>query len=380
MVQLVNYHGIAKDVYDLASSDEPLASLVRESLDVIEDAIDSFGQEHVALSFNGGKDCTVLLHLFAAVLGHRTPTSERCKPVRALHIPVPSPFTDLESFIDEAADTYNLDIFHCIPPELSVESVPQPTTPGAPTITDANGDVHKPTRAKGGEGMRRALELYKEKFPNIEAILIGTRRTDPHGSKLTFRNPTDSGWPAFERINPIINWGYGDVWTFLRKLNVPYCKLYDEGYTSLGSTYNTFRNPALRIQPSHESTEEYFPSMPSTTSTSESDVPSSPIVDQILVNGMSSLSTDDTSSTIPSGLIILSTDSEEICCDEGFCMKRKRVVEPPPAVNGKVNGHANGNGVKEVERYRPAYELEDGSLERAGRASSVGTTTNAVPS
>lgn len=152
------------------------------------------------------------------------------------------------------AEAYNLDLFHCIPPSIpsySVESIPQPTTPGAPLVVDANGDVHKPTRAKGGEGMRRALELYKEKFPKIEAILIGTRRTDPHGckpsllgsireslvlttgcgviAKLTFRNPTDSGWPAFERINPIINWGYGDVWTFLRKLDVPYCKLYDEG-------------------------------------------------------------------------------------------------------------------------------------------------------
>lgn len=38
--------------------------------------------------------------------------------------------------------------------------------------------------AKGGEGMKNALAVYKEKFPNIEAILIGTRRTDPHGGKF----------------------------------------------------------------------------------------------------------------------------------------------------------------------------------------------------
>lgn len=38
-------------------------------------------------------------------------------------------------------------------------------------------------KAKGGEGMKNALEVYKERFPHIKAIFIGTRRTDPHGCK-----------------------------------------------------------------------------------------------------------------------------------------------------------------------------------------------------
>ena len=88
-------------------------------------------------------------------------------------------------------------------------------------------------------------------------------------------------------------------------------------------------------------------------------------------------------------------------------MRRRRdpeVVNGENGVNGfRVNGSANGssngigglngdhatngvNGVsghapstESVQRYRPAYELVDGSLERAGRASSVGTATNVVP-
>ncbi|KDN47613.1 hypothetical protein RSAG8_03403, partial [Rhizoctonia solani AG-8 WAC10335] len=80
-------------------------------------------------------------------------------------------------------------------------------------------------------------------------VLVGTRRNDPHGAKLDFLQHCDPGWPNLLRVNPIINWSYVQVWQYLRhpRLKVPYCHLYDDGYTSLGSTYNTFKNPALQV-------------------------------------------------------------------------------------------------------------------------------------
>ena len=35
-------------------------------------------------------------------------------------------------------------------------------------------------------------------------------------------------------LNPIINWSDEDVWEFIHKYDVPYCKLYDEGFHRLG--------------------------------------------------------------------------------------------------------------------------------------------------
>ena len=38
-----------------------------------------------------------------------------------------------------------------------------------------------------------------------------------------------------------------DCVQFLRHLKIPYCDLYDQGYTSLGGTLDTHPNPALEI-------------------------------------------------------------------------------------------------------------------------------------
>jgi FAD synthetase len=256
------------------------------------------------------------LHLYAAALYRRF---QKRVVIPSLYIPLPSPFSELESFIHESIKAYHLDLFHCLSTktkegvQLAVETV----------MTPASGIPSQPKKG-GGEGMKKALEAYKNKFPHVKGILIGSRKTDPYcgmfhmlhrianrvsdrlTGKLGFRNPTDQGWPEFMRINPIINWSFSDVWTFLRKLDVPYCSLYDQGcvhcraylaeltegslrYTSIGSTYNTFKNPALMIQP-------------------------------------------------------------------------------------RCGGHGDEatplDGIEPKQRYRPAYELIDGTLERSGRGSS----------
>lgn len=35
-------------------------------------------------------------------------------------------------------------------------------------------------------------------------------------------------------LNPIIDWTTDEVWEFIHRYNVPYCELYDQGFTRLG--------------------------------------------------------------------------------------------------------------------------------------------------
>ncbi|KAF8452539.1 hypothetical protein L210DRAFT_1030453 [Boletus edulis BED1] len=358
---------ISTEVYNLAASREPISDQVKAALHVIEDALDVYTPDKVSISFNGGKDCTVLLHLYAAALARRTPLCT--KPIPAVYIPVPSPFIELEDFIQESTKAYNLDLLRSSSESeapLPVESVtPGTATPDARKQRDGAASFFQPVgNARGGEGMRRALYLYKEKYPQIEAVLVGTRRSDPHGATLTYRNKTDVGWPSFERINPIINWSYSDVWTFLRRLNVPYCSLYDQGYTSLGSIYNTFPNPALRIQ--DDASSEMLPSS----------VPN-------VANEPNAMCMAETCQLKPAaaesrleGFTVIASDPESTCTVEpsveSATLGSFRVIANDPlttcvAESKLVNGNGHAKPLSQSARYQPAYMLQDEGLERAGR-------------
>ena len=89
--------------------------------------------------------------------------------------------------------------------------------------------------------VQKLIEEHK-----ILAIILGNRRTDPWSRDLDPITPSSHGWPAFQRVFPILDWDYSDVWNFLRKLDMPYLRIYDEGYTSLGEKTNTIKNPYLK--------------------------------------------------------------------------------------------------------------------------------------
>lgn len=92
-----------------------------------------------------------------------------------------------------------------------------------------------------------------------KAIFLGTRIGDPNAVGQEQFSPSSIGWPPFMRVNPILDWSYRDVWAFISTCKVQYCSLYDKGYTSIGSIYDTVPNPLLCTTDSLSNTEKFKP-------------------------------------------------------------------------------------------------------------------------
>ncbi|MCJ1252247.1 3'-phosphoadenosine 5'-phosphosulfate sulfotransferase [Lignoscripta atroalba] len=167
----------------------------RISIHVIQEALKRYSLSEISFSYNGGKDCLVLLILYLAALSTHPSLPAL---LESIYIVPPHPFSEVDTFVESSSSQYHLSLARY---------------------------------AK--DSMKAAFADYLAEKPEIKAIFVGTRRTDPHGADLTHFDMTDHGWPSFMRVQPVIDWHYVEIWT---------------GYTSLGGTTDTHPNPALRVE------------------------------------------------------------------------------------------------------------------------------------
>ena len=112
-------------------------------LDVFRQCFERWAPHELALSFNGGKDCTVLLHLlfhYCAVHQHLCPGADRA--IRVVFFDTDTGFPEVTEFMVAMEARYG----------FKIESLPG-LKPGMASLV-ADG---------------------------VHAVLLGTRRTDPHG-------------------------------------------------------------------------------------------------------------------------------------------------------------------------------------------------------
>ncbi|HEX9442788.1 MAG TPA: phosphoadenylyl-sulfate reductase [Candidatus Binatia bacterium] len=80
----------------------------------------------------------------------------------------------------------------------------------------------------------RKVEPLNRALKNLDAWMTGLRREQaPTRTDLT-KVEVDAGHGGMAKINPLIDWTYQQIWDYIKENNVPYNKLHDQGYPSIG--------------------------------------------------------------------------------------------------------------------------------------------------
>lgn len=111
---------------------------------MLNKTLDTYESKEIFLSFNGGKDCTVLLHMFANLFKKRYPN----ETLHCLYIRPDNPFDEIEEFIVECQQNY----------QIKMETI--------------HGTV------------KTALREICQRYPHVKAVVMGCRHTDPYCSNL----------------------------------------------------------------------------------------------------------------------------------------------------------------------------------------------------
>lgn len=187
---------------------EPLISKkILEAQDLIKSQIKDLGLEGLAIAFNGGKDCTLVLGILGTLW-------KNDREIHGFYCIKKEEFKEIRDFISVVEEKYRFLKLH----------------------------------QYSGKDMKAALKEFLEKNRSVKGILIGTRRSDPNGRGLDSVVETDGDWPRVLRIHPLLDWSYNEVWQGICYLGLDYCSLYDEAYTSLGDSESSRRNDKLVLE------------------------------------------------------------------------------------------------------------------------------------
>ena len=181
----------------VACQDEHLSPRIQKSLGILADALRLYGPKSVVASYNGGKDADVVMQLMRAAMAKYNEDTRKSKEFYAkakfIYFAVKDEFPDVIEHIHHQENSLGLDI----------------------------------TQSPSGI-FQGITEYMDEPHMGNLAFVLGTRRGDPNCGEQQFFSPSSSWMPPFMRVNPILEWTYGDVWKFLRMFNLKYCSLYDQ--------------------------------------------------------------------------------------------------------------------------------------------------------
>jgi len=129
------------------------------------------------------------------------------------------------TIIDELSKKYNITFEVMFPDAKEVEEMV--TAKGINLFYDSVENRHLCWRIRKVHPLRNMLA-------NLVGWITGIRRDQTSIRKNSSMLEIDEKYNGIVKINPLIDWTWDQVWDYIKKNKVPYHKLLDTGYPSIG--------------------------------------------------------------------------------------------------------------------------------------------------
>ena len=183
--------------------------------DILKLALSQQGE--VAISFSGAED--VVLIDMASNLG---------LPFRVFSLDTGRLHPETYQFLETVRKYYNIEIEICFPETEAVQQLVQEKG-----LFSFFEDGHQECC-----GIRKVQPLRK-KLATLDGWITGQRKDQSPGTRQDIPViQADLGFsgPAKQLIkyNPLANWSSNDVWNYIRMMEIPYNRLHEKGFISIG--------------------------------------------------------------------------------------------------------------------------------------------------
>jgi phosphoadenosine phosphosulfate reductase len=213
--------------------------------EVIGRAIDEFGVEKMAVAWTGGKDSTLMLWLVKQVLVERGLGFPRIVFVDEGDV-----FPEVWEFVKELEEEWGLECEVAHNEDVSekagglgemirVKDLNKRNQEEVRKVGFEGGEfAYEPESLVGNHLMKTvALNMWLEDS-GVKALLAGVR-WDEQEARSEDDFWREIGEPEHVRVAPILHFSEKEVWEVIGKYEIPFVKLYEDGYRSLGAKVTT---------------------------------------------------------------------------------------------------------------------------------------------
>src|ERR687892_274475 len=169
--------------------------------EVLKWALDAFGTK-IALASSFGAEDVVIIDMMANLDKNRT---------RVFTLDTGRLNQETYDVMDEIRARYGIPIEVYFPDQKEVEEM---------------------VRARGMNLMYESVE--NRTLSSLDGWITGLRRNQVVTRATTKKIEIDMGHGGIVKVNPLADWTSDMVWDYIRKNNVPYNKLHDAGFPSIG--------------------------------------------------------------------------------------------------------------------------------------------------